>query len=316
MSTKATATFDEQYQALRGGCGVVELANWSSVGVTGADRYSFLHNFCTNDIKRLRPGESCEAFFANVKGKIVGHGIVSCRENELVTVGVPGQSPALIAHLDRYLIREDVQLRDTTNERRYVLIAGGRTECEDKLAGQDFAASALIRIPCNLVGSAFEELIELSPRDLPKLLASLQSLGAVLAGSAFYSARIEAGIPLFLVDFDGNNLPQEVGRDKEAISFTKGCYLGQETIARIDALGHVNQRSVGVRFFGENDIEPEMELTRDGVSVGNVSSCAFSPQLSAPLALAMVRREANAAGTRLDSSAGECEVIPLPLPRD
>ena len=75
---------------LRIGCGVVELADWSSITVTGADRQTFLNNFCTNDVKRLAPGDSCEAFFTNVKGKIVGHGLVTCREDELVFVGVAG----------------------------------------------------------------------------------------------------------------------------------------------------------------------------------------------------------------------------------
>ena len=79
----------------------------------------------------------------------------------------------------------------------------------------------------------------------------------------FDVARIEAGTPLFKVDFDDSNLPQEVGRDAEAISFTKGCYLGQETVARIDALGHVNQRIVGVQFTGQRS-----SRCRNGAYVG------------------------------------------------
>ena len=93
--------------------------------LTGADRQTFLNNFCTNDVKRLAPGDSCEAFFTNVKGKILGHGLVTCRDDELVFITVPGQAAKLIEHLDRYVIREDVQLRDTTAERAYLLIAGG-----------------------------------------------------------------------------------------------------------------------------------------------------------------------------------------------
>ncbi|MCI0492433.1 MAG: hypothetical protein L0Z07_05820, partial [Planctomycetes bacterium] len=79
----------EQYVALRSGRGLVELASWSSLRVTGADRQVFLHNFCTNDVKRLVPGTSCEAFFTNVKGKIVSHGLVTCRDDELVVITVP-----------------------------------------------------------------------------------------------------------------------------------------------------------------------------------------------------------------------------------
>jgi folate-binding protein YgfZ len=136
----------------------------------------------------------------------------------------------------------------------------------------------------------------------------------VLAGpQAFETARIESGMPRYGVDFNEENLPQEVGRDREAISFTKGCYLGQETVARIDALGHVNQRLAGVRFFGSGVPSGGTELAREGRIVGSVTSAAFSPKLDAPLALAMVRREANSPGTRLSSAAGECEVVALPV---
>ena len=125
MSSSETSSFDREYQALKTGRAVVELTGWSSISVTGADRQTFLHNFCTNDVKRLVPGASCEAFFTNVKGKIVGHGVLHCRETEMVFVGVPGQASQLVAHLDRYVIREDVMLRDTTEERSYLLVAGG-----------------------------------------------------------------------------------------------------------------------------------------------------------------------------------------------
>jgi folate-binding protein YgfZ len=313
MSSELAANVAEQYQAIRIGCGVVPLTDWSSVTLTGRDRQSFLHSFCTNDVKRLKPGDACEAFFTDVKGKIIGYGIISCREDELVIICVPGQSPTLITHLDRYLIREDVHLRDTTDERNYVVSAGGSivNEASELLETQPEIASAVI--PCRLAGSEFEKLIELSPGNLPELMASLESLGASPASLAFDAVRIEAGVPLFKVDFDESNLPQEVGRDELAISFTKGCYLGQETVARIDALGHVNQRIVGVRFMEGREIDLGTELTREGRTVGRVSSGTFSPKLNAPLALAMVRREANAVGARLDSAAGECEVIALPL---
>ncbi len=301
MSGDRTATFEEQYEALRSGCGVVELTQWSSVTVTGADRQSFVNSFCTNDIKRLKPSDSCEAFFLNVKGKIVGHGLVTCRDEELVFIGAPGQAQQLVEHLDRYLIREDVQLQDSTHERIFVISA----------AAVDIT---VVSFPWNLIGDEAARIFEYAPLKMPFLHRLISQRGLPLVGlPGFNAARIEAGVPLFGLDFGGHNLPQEVGRDKPAISFTKGCYLGQETVARIDALGHVNQRIVGVRFFGADVPEVGAELSQLGATVGRVSSASFSPKLGAPLALAMVRREANVAGTRLESAAGECEVIELPL---
>lgn len=313
MSPKTSATVDEQYEALRFGCGIVELAGWSSIAVTGADRRAFLHNFCTNDVKQLKPGDSCEAFFTNVKGRIVGHGLLSCRENEVVVIGVPSQAAALVEHLDRYVIREDVQLLDTTPDRKYLLVAGANKADEIYRSAAEAASVGLTGIACNLAGSEFEQVFEVSASDLAPLLDSLQSCGAVWAGQAFNAARIEAGVPLFRVDFDETNFPQEVGRDREAINFKKGCYLGQETVARIDALGHVNQRLVGVQFFGKNEPEQGLALSFADKPAGRVTSGAFSPKVGAPLALAMIRREANLPGTRLQSSAGEGEVVSLPL---
>ena len=129
---------------------------------------------------------------------------------------------------------------------------------------------------------------------------------------AFHSARIEAGFPLYGTDFGHENLPQEIGRDAQAISFTKGCYLGQETVARIDALGHVNRRLVGVRFTTTSVPQPPLELRLDEAVVGHVTSTAYSPRLKAPLGLAIVRREASEPGAKLASLAGECEVQSLP----
>lgn len=304
MSSSESSSFDREYQALKMGRAVVELAGWSSVSVTGADRQSFLHNFSTNDVKRLVPGASCEAFFTNVKGKIVGHGVLHCRETEIVFVGVAGQASRLVEHLDRYVIREDVKLRDTTGERSYLLIAGG-------VPAKDSHAS----MSWDIIGRGDSKLYEVDPSEVSDIVRRLGAQRFVVAGpQAFEAARIEAGTPRYGIDFNDENLPQEVGRDSEAISFTKGCYLGQETVARIDALGHVNQGLVGVGFFGGDVPERGAELMLPGRSAGLVTSAAFSPKLGAPLALAMIRREANSVGTRLASPVGECEVVAYPLP--
>jgi tRNA-modifying protein YgfZ len=301
MSERSTSSLDAQYEALRAGNGFVELNGWSSISVTGGDRQTFLHNFCTNDIKRLQPGESCEAFFTNVKGKIVGHGLVANRPEEITIVGPPGQSPRLIEHLDRYVIREDVQLRGTTAEQCSILICAENSGAIRPAYNWPLLGS----IPCKLA------MVDHSSRTAFK--DELTNRGFISCSlDAFNVLRIEAGTPLFGVDFDESNLPQEVGRDRQAISFTKGCYLGQETVARIDALGHVNQRLVGVRFAADGVPDAGTELSRGGATAGRVTSAVFSPKLGAPLALAMVRREHQAVGSRLQSDYGECEVIELP----
>jgi len=306
MSALELATFDREYEALREGRTIIHLDGWSSISITGTDRQAFLNNFCTNDVKRLSLGESCEAFFTNVKGKTIGHGVIWCRERELVFFGAPFQGRVLAEHLDRYIIREDVQVRDTTTERTFLLVGSHALNAEWSLNS----------ITWNLSGNNGSKIVEVSSASgADSSLAPDDPETAAAKSKALAAARIEAGVPLYGVDFDESNFPQEVGRDREAISFTKGCYLGQETVARIDALGHVNQRIVGVAFSGDEVPWPEMELTYNAAKVGEVTSATFSPAISRPLAFAIVRREAHSVGTQLESRIGDAEIIALPVGR-
>jgi hypothetical protein len=304
-----------QYAALHSGCGVVELSGWSSVTVSGADRQAFLNNFCTNDVKRLAPGTACEAFFTSVKGKIVAHALVTARHDEVVVVMVPEQAAALVAHLDHYLIREDVTLTDTSAERVYRLAAGDRAgEVVAQVKRAAPADLSLRAISWDVADGRSAVLVESRPAAADTLKQIFAEHGAMPCGpQAWEAARIEWGLPLFGRDFDGSDFPQEVGRNERAISFTKGCYLGQETVARIDALGHVNQQLVGVRFASADVPAAGTPLSHDGATVGHVRSAAFSPRLGTPLALAMVRHERTAPGSRLQSPADECEVVVLPV---
>jgi folate-binding protein YgfZ len=126
-------------------------------------------------------------------------------------------------------------------------------------------------------------------------------------------ARLEGGFPWFPWDITEKNLPQEVGRDSSAISFSKGCYLGQETVARLDALGHVNRRLCGVRCDGTQMPNGGESLLADEKPVGQITSAAFSPRLNAPLAFAYLRIPHDSAGSRLTWSGGTAEVVALPL---
>ena len=163
--------------------GFLEMSGWSSITFTGGDRQAFLHNFCTNDIRRLSPGNSCEAFVTNVKGKIVGHGLVTCRENELVFITVSGQSAVLVEHFDRYIIREDVQVADSTPNRSYLLLAGDMPAraalalAPTLSSGHEWhqpllnAAAKMVDIPVrwirwDLIGPTFCGLLELNPNDI------------------------------------------------------------------------------------------------------------------------------------------------------
>jgi folate-binding protein YgfZ len=142
----------------------------------------------------------------------------------------------------------------------------------------------------------------------------LSEIGVPLCSEAdWHALRIESGWPLQGVDFDDSNFPQEVGRDPQAISFRKGCYLGQETIARIDALGHVNKRLATIRIDGGlSPILIGSELRADGDPAGRVTSSAWSPTLNSMIGLAMVKRGFNEPGRRLTAADISAEVVPTP----
>ena len=293
------------YEALTTGCGFVELKNWSTVTLTGEDRHAFLHNMCTNDIRRLTPGEGCEAFCTDVKGKIVAHLFLFAHEDRLEILTVPEQAGPLIKHLDRYIIREDVQLHDHSGEVCWTLISG--TEADALLNQVAEAACQVAR--CDLFWPP-GCLLRSTRTEQSAIEQSLREAGAKpCSASALTTLRIESGLPLFHEDFSEANLPQEVDRNSQAISFNKGCYLGQETIARIDALGHVNQKVVVVKLSGSTVPEGGLELSLAEKPVGQVTSSCWSPRWNAPLALATVRRGANGVGTQLASELGLATVV-------
>jgi folate-binding protein YgfZ len=138
----------------------------------------------------------------------------------------------------------------------------------------------------------------------------LQSAGAAQCSlAALHMARIEHGFPWFGWDITEKNLPQEVNRHQRTISFHKGCYLGQETVARIDALGHVNRLLVVVRCQSPRVPEVDALLSCDGQSVGHVTSAAYSPRFDAGLALAYVRSQHSRAGTIVQLPDGPAEIV-------
>jgi len=314
-------------QALNQDVGLVDLSNRSLIAVAGVDRASFLHNLCTNEIRKLPAGAGAEEFFLDARGHILFHAFILAGEEAHIIDSEPGQAELLMRHLDKYHIRERIELLDRSDDWGELLVAGPRTvERLATLVGDELPAERLSHAPTILGGRSVTLvridlvqpigfLVRAAREDLPAVWAALQQAGARPCGAqAFDAARIEAGYPCYGRDISEKNLPQEIGRDGQAISFVKGCYLGQETVARIDALGHVNKTLVGVRFHGEQVPQPGLALaSADGQEVGEVTSAAYSGRLRSPLALAYVRRGHNAPWTRLQSALGEAEVIALPL---
>lgn len=314
-----------EYHALTSGVGIADFSRRTQIVMRGDDRAAFLHNLCTNQIRDLKPGAGCEAFLTNAQGHVLALINVFCHADQLVLETVPEQEAKLLAQLDRYLIREKVELLGFSEAWAELLLAGPDAaallkslDCEAPVALLDHRSAQISGVSVNIrrvditIGGGY--LVRCEREQLADVWSALWKAGARPCGAiAVEMARIEAGTPYYGPDISDKNLPQEIARDARAISFTKGCYIGQETVARIDALGHVNRTLVGVRFSGETIPAPGAELSVDGKTVGAVTSAAYSPRLAGPLALVYIRRGSNAVGTQLDSPSGRAEVVSLPL---
>lgn len=319
-------TSDTEHGALTHGAGLVDLTERTRIELTGDDRASFLHNLSTNGIKGLAVGSGCEAFLLNARGHVLGHVFVICRPESLVLETVPGQEEFLLSHLDRYLIREKVELHPRTADWGELLLAGPQAaELLSSLLGAPPPAERLCNLEIQWQGQPLTVVrVEMTQPGGYLVLCAQGAASAVAdalvangaercSSTAYDAARIEAGFPWYGRDITDKTLPQEVARDQLAISFKKGCYIGQETVARIDALGHVNKSLVGVRFEGTEVPSAGAELRSSGDMVGQITSAAFSLRLRLVLGLAYVRRGLDRAGVKLDSAFGAAEVVALPL---
>ncbi len=324
MPNQPDKDFVAQYHSITSGCGFVRFEGWTTISVRGEDRSSFLHNMCTNEIRKLSTGEGCEAFFTDVHGKIVAHTFVMLQKDEIILLTVPNQAEQIIGHLERYVIREDIQLQDDSRQSAWLAILGPKAN----QAVEGVAATKVAELRRSWQSSSYAAekvagvvvrfdlvrpqgfLLRCQSDSVGQLTDSLSRFSARhVAGPVWQAIRVESGLPLFGIDFDHLNLPQEVDRNNQAINFNKGCYLGQETIARIDALGHVNKQIVGLQFAGKAIPSLGTKVTEGEKEVGTVTSACWSPKLDAPFALATVRRGSNELGKKLESNFGEAIVV-------
>jgi hypothetical protein len=282
---------------------VFDVSDRRQIELTGKDCRSFLHNFCTNDIKRLKSGQGCEALVTNVKGRILAHIFVFAADTSTWIEAGPGDDAPLVAHFERYLFHEDVQLRARTAQYGELLLAGpGSRDVLSRWSPDTRSLESLQHALCEHAGQRLVVrrldllgtpgyLLSMDRARLVDVWNGLLSEGATPCGAeAFHAARIEAGFPLYGLDLSESNLAQEAARTQRAISFNKGCYLGQEPIARIDSLGHINRELCRVRIASEVVPDPGAAVVAaEGQQVGVVTSAARIPGESHSVALACVR---------------------------
>lgn len=292
-----------ELSAARDSAAVFDLSDRVQIELSGADARGFLHKFCTNDVRNLAPGEGREAFVTNVKGRILAHVFLFATHDCVWIDTAPLDEQVLLDHFDRYLFSEDVRLIGRTRELGELYVCG--TECLTRLAAwglpveglndreQRQAVLAGISLTvrrCDFWSGPGVMLV--APRQqLVALWQQLVSVGIQPAGAwAFHALRIEAGFPWHGIDLSADNLAQEADRTPQAICFTKGCYLGQEPIARLDAMGHVNRRLTRLRVSTVSPIAADTPvLSLAGAPVGTVTSAIVMPGTDHSVALGMLK---------------------------
>jgi folate-binding protein YgfZ len=310
-----------EYGTVRnGGAGLLDLSNRGRLFVSGSEAVMFLNGLITNDMKTLEPNRWMPAAFPNVQGRL----LASVR---IVHQDFPDNSAAagylidteaathaqVIGTLGRFTLAGDFKVRDLVGETALISLQGaGAAPVIAVVFGEQAAALERSHVWQGTHGDTpitmwrathtgedgFDFLMS---NDGVRLVwqALVNAGGRPVGADALELLRIEAGLPRFGIDMDETNVVTETGLD-DAVSFTKGCYIGQEIIARIKYRGHVAKRLSGLTFLEKVDVARDTKLhTSDGKEIGRITSVTFSPQLGKTIALGYVKYDYLATGTEV-----------------
>jgi folate-binding protein YgfZ len=327
-----------EYAALRRSAVVLDLSSRGRLCLLGSDRRSFLNGQVTNDVAGLREGEGCYAALVNAKGRIQSDLHAYCLPDEILLDLEPGYGPAVSARLNQYIIADDVQVADVAaqygllnlegpqaaNALLAILPPGALPTAPYRIVRHQDPECGDLYITCHLrTGLPGFDCLVPTPA-LATFWARLENAvhqvgGQACGWQAIEWLRIESGISRFGQDMDETNLAPETGIGDRAIHYRKGCYIGQEVIARIRTYGQVTRALRGLKFHEELIELPVRgdKLLSAGREVGYLTSVIRSPALQHHIGLGYVRRECNQPGTELvlhSSARASHPVTIVPLP--
>jgi len=320
-----------EHQAVRERAGAADLSARGLVRVTGTDRAKYLHSILTNDILALTPGQGCYAALLDVKGHLQADMRLFILDDALLIDLDPTLTASIIPALKRYIVIYKVTLEEVSHERLHLAVWGPR--CGEWLAAlfnrplpplpdYHFVTWEWQGAPIQVIhlSETGEEGVHLLvPASIgaafwTALLERGRPIGALPVGArAVESLRIEAGIPRFGAEMDPTRFPAEAGIE-QAVSYTKGCYLGQETTMRLKTQGAVNRKLVGLLIEGSALPAPGSPLFADGQKVGMITSALDSPTLKRKIALGYAQKGFFAPGTALtldDQSRATITALPF-----
>ncbi len=305
---------DTGYLALTESCGLVDRSERGKLALTGSEAKTFLQGQVTNDIEGLEPGQGCYAAFLTHKGKMLGDLRVLDLGDELLLDTERVALQELFNMIRRFKLGRDVELHKRTVELALFSLVGPQAR---RVAGaealgpheHDNVASEIAGVPVVLVATdvGVDVFVPAEAADTVRAALDAPAVGEELAEVV----RIERGRPRYGIDLDDGVIPQEAGLNERAVSFTKGCYVGQETVARLHYRGKPNRHLRGLRL--SEPVATGEPLRLGEKPVGRIGSVAVSPA-NGPIALALVRREASPGDTLAVGEGGvTAEVVALPF---
>ncbi len=289
-----------------------DIPNLSLVCVTGSDAIKVLNGLCTAKLVDLKGGQATEAMFTDDRGRVLAHCMLALAPNTKTAwiVGQYATPDKLAAHIDRFIFREDAQPKDLTSQGVGLIV-----DCESNAQWMEAAQTlGLGATECGTfqlhdqpvwymplpITSPNARLFLVPAARRVALLELLGKVGCVLGAQAEFEDRRIRNFWPSLAELNEKTLPQELDRDQRAISFTKGCYLGQETVARLDAMGQVQKKLCLVELYGSEKISAGQTLVSNGKEVGQLNSVSPVQHAEKRFALATMRRGSMAAGSPFD----------------
>jgi glycine cleavage system T protein len=324
-----------EYKAVRENVGIIDLSSRGKLRLSGKDHLKFLQGMLSNDVIKLEEGQGVYATILTVKGRMISDMKVY-KDKEFILLDLePGLNQKVLELLTKFRLSYKASIDDFSETAGLISIQGpqarkllemlfeeGIPQMEElNFIQKEFMASELMIACVNRTGEeGFDLYIE--NKALPNLWEDLlkkgQELNIKTVGyDALDTLRIEAGLPIYNIDMDENNIPIEAGL-WNALDFEKGCYVGQEVVARIKWRGHVNWHLMGFECDGELVPKIGDEIFDGERKIGRITSSTFSAEFNKPLCLGYIRREFNDPGTKVsiklsDNSEIRAEVAELPF---
>jgi folate-binding protein YgfZ len=305
------------YRAATEACGLLDRSERGKLALAGSEGKSFLQGQISNDVESLTPGTGCYAAFLTPKGKMLGDLRILDTGDELLLDTERVALQELFNMIRRFRIGYDVELHKRTLESGLVSLIGPTSA---EVAGaqelpapeHSHLALAIDGVDARLIRTDLGVDVLCASEDTERLIAALEARGAERVGEDVAECvRVEHGRPRYGVDLDDSVIPQEAGLNDRAVSFTKGCYVGQETVARLFYRGKPNRHLRGLRLSSPG--RPGDDIVLGERTVGHLASTALSPRLGA-IGLALVRREAEPGATVLVGGDGaQATVVELPF---